>query len=219
MERLGQRVDGIAWRGVLLDDKPLATRLLSGFNDAREVEVSRTDFAEGGVVFVIDDEILQVDQREAASEALAPIDGIAPAVLHPVGVGFALQMRSLGKNPLEDRAALPFPEFIVMVVVAEGHLVGGENGCRFFQARYEALDAVAITEIDSGWVRVGGEAAAQLLEALDDGLGVVQDFIARLVRGTADEALAVEDAEEFVFGNGTHSAHLNGLIAHGAHAA
>ena len=203
----------------MLDNKPLATRFLSSFNDARKVEVSRTDFAEGGVVLVIDEEILQMDERETASEALAPVHGVRSTILHPEGIGLTLQMRSLSKNFLEDRAAIEFSKFVMVVVIAEHDTVIGQVGCRFFESRDECMHAVRITKIHCARVRKGRVATAQFLQAFDNGLRVVQDFIPRLVSGTADEAFAVKDAEEFVFSDGAHSAHLNGLITHGAHAA
>ena len=122
-------------------------------------------------------------------------------------------------NFFQDGAPIEFPEFVMVVVIAEHHAMIGQVGCRFFESGDECVHAVGIAKIHCARMRKGRVAAAQLLQAFDDGLGVVQDFIPWLMRGTADEALAVEDAEEFVLSNGTHSAHLNGLIAHGTNAA
>ena len=65
-----------------------------------------------------------MDARDAASRTADVFRGIRAAMLHPVGVDFRFDMGRVGVNQIEDVFPVEFPEFHVVVVVAESESFG-----------------------------------------------------------------------------------------------
>ena len=212
-----ERVEWIAGTGVLFDSVPLAAGRSRGRDDFLPIEIAVSDFSVADFVIRQDSVVFEVDDGQPAVEPLAPGDRVATTMLHPVGVGLALQVArvGLGVDNFQNRLAGDALKFDVMIVVAKNLTGLMEDPAGGVEPAAEFFDRFKRAEINATGIWIRGDSAAEFLEAGHDCVRLAEDFVARLVGGADGQASIAAKLDEFVFGDWSQTAELDGLVADG----
>jgi len=161
-----KRVEGIVRTGILFDDEPLAAGALGLGDDAGKGKRALADFREEWLPIQSHPVVLEMEKRQAAPHFAAPLNAIASAGLHPVGVQFGdhvLRCR-VGEDILQNRRSLESDEFDVVVVISERDAGCAEPGARRVEFPHQGVDAAGVAEIDAFRPSIGREPAAEPLQ-------------------------------------------------------